>query len=298
MSKIASSKSVVSSSFPELVISDEKLKKLQNKLLEMLKDFDYVCKKHGLEYMICGGTLLGAVRHKGFIPWDDDVDVMMRREFYEKIPEAFSKEFKDKYRVCLEMSGVGDPSSSMKIYFNGTKYVELLAEKWDKPHAVFLDVFCIVDVPDSKFRRKIKGIKYDIASKCAALSVERKMISDTVRNKMKEDKKFKKYIKRRRRMGFIASFLPVKAWYSIAKRQLKYKNDKSKFQAIPSGIRYNREVLERGVFASTVTVEFEGLEFPAPVGWETYLKNLYGDFESVPAEDKRERHVAVELEVD
>lgn len=298
MSKIAPSKSVVSSSFPEFVISDEKLKKLQNKLLEMLKDFDFVCKKYGLEYMICGGTLLGAVRHRGFIPWDDDVDVMMHREYYEKVSEAFSKEFKDKYQVCCEMSNVRAPSSSMKIYFNGTKYVEVLSENWQKPHGIFLDVFCIVDVPDSKLRRKIKGLKYDIASKCAALSVERKMISSTVRRKMKEDKQFRKYIKKRRRLGFVASFLPVKAWYRIAKRQLKYKNANSKFQAIPSGIRYNREVLDRKIFASTVPIKFEDCEFPAPVGWKIYLKNLYGDYESIPTEDKRERHIALELETD
>ena len=74
----------------------ERLKKLQEFELEMLKDFDELCQENSIEYFVCGGTALGGVRHDGFIPWDDDIDIGMTREHYNKFLQVAAKEYKRK----------------------------------------------------------------------------------------------------------------------------------------------------------------------------------------------------------
>ena len=81
-----------SKSFKEYILSDETLKKVQGELFKILLDVKYVCEKYDIKYMLAGGTMLGAVRHKGFIPWDDDIDLFMFREEAEKLRRKKSTE--------------------------------------------------------------------------------------------------------------------------------------------------------------------------------------------------------------
>ena len=95
-----SSKKLYSTAFPEYFLDDDTLKKMQSELFKILLDVKYICEKYDIKYMLNGGTMLGAVRHKGFIPWDDDLDIMMKREEAEKLVARFREEFPDKSLVA------------------------------------------------------------------------------------------------------------------------------------------------------------------------------------------------------
>ena len=101
-----SSKQIYSTYFKEYEIDSEGIKALHDALLGMYIDIKSVCDKHGIKCMLSGGTLLGAIRHKGFIPWDDDIDIMMIREEYEKFVKVFPGEFADKYELVKQLSPV------------------------------------------------------------------------------------------------------------------------------------------------------------------------------------------------
>ncbi len=110
------SKDIFSDCFHELIIDDEKLRNMQLRLLDALSDVHNICEKYNLQYFLSGGTLLGAIRHKGFIPWDDDIDIMMPLTDYNKLGELVAQEFGDKYLVKYPRTDTLDPTPCLKIY--------------------------------------------------------------------------------------------------------------------------------------------------------------------------------------
>ena len=98
-------KDIYSKVFSEFVFSDEQIELLHNTLFDMLMDIKRVCDKHGITFLLSGGSMLGAVRHKGFIPWDDDLDIMMLRSEYVKFREAVLSEMTDKYDLVEPLDG-------------------------------------------------------------------------------------------------------------------------------------------------------------------------------------------------
>ena len=114
------SKNLYTRCFSEYKLSDEDLKKLQSELLEILVDIKTVCDKHQIDYMLCGGTMLGAIRHKGFIPWDDDVDIMMLRNEYNKFKAVFDEELSEKYVLAEPLSSPRYFSKMVKVFKKDT----------------------------------------------------------------------------------------------------------------------------------------------------------------------------------
>ena len=98
-------KDIYSKVFSEFVFSDEQIELLHNTLFDMLMDIKRVCEKHNITFLLSGGSMLGAVRHKGFIPWDDDLDIMMLRSEYVKFREAVLSEMTDKYDLVEPLDG-------------------------------------------------------------------------------------------------------------------------------------------------------------------------------------------------
>lgn len=289
------SKDIFSDCFHELIIDDEKLRNMQLRLLDALSDVHNICEKYNLQYFLSGGTLLGAIRHKGFIPWDDDIDIMMPLTDYNKLGELVAQEFGDKYLVKYPRTDTLDPTPCLKIYLKNTIYKEILSSEWNKPQMLFIDVFAIRSVSKYKFARRVKGKIFDIALHCAGLKAELKYPSTSLKVKSKTNKELKEYLNKRKILSYLANLIPMKLWFFIANFLLKKQYD-SNLTIIPEGIRYNRELLPACVYESSVDVEFEGKIFKAPVGWKTYLENLYGDYMQVPPINQRERHIAVHID--
>ena len=132
-------------------LHDDDLKKMQRILLMMLKDFDAIAKKYGIEYTLSGGSVIGALRHQGFIPWDDDIDINVTRENFEKIKKAFRSYRGNKYKLYLPEEDPGHGMSLPQIKLSDTVYKSFIElSKEDKDCGICLDIFVIENTFDNK----------------------------------------------------------------------------------------------------------------------------------------------------
>lgn len=138
---------------------DEKtLHRLQQIELEILRDFDELCTENGLSYFGCGGTAIGAVRHHGMIPWDDDIDVGLLRKDYEKFLRiARQKKWRRKYKVVNAATMENYPLMTTRWCRKGTKFKEDALKNIDGDLGIFLDIYCFDNIPDNEVLMKIHG---------------------------------------------------------------------------------------------------------------------------------------------
>lgn len=290
------SKQIYSRYFDDLKLTESQLEQLHKKELEILADFKLVCEKYNLHYMLSGGSVLGAIRHKGFIPWDDDIDLMMYRKDYDKLDEAFKETFGDKYIVKSNENDKKFVGKMKKIYLKNTKFVELEKENYPEENCLFVDVFAIDNIPEGKIARKIRGAIHDFAFLATGAIYCFRYPSATILKKAETEKDVRTFYNKKRLIGAVLSmFFGFRFYMYIEKKLANYKKE-SKLEGIPTGIRYNREVFGRGFFKEVTYVEFEGEKYPIPARYDEYLKNLYGDYMSIPPIEKREIHPVTEFE--
>ena len=241
--------------------------------------FDRICAENGLTYFLSGGTLLGAIRHKGFIPWDDDVDVMMPRADFMKLQEvALAYTTQDIHYASVFTDP--DYQRPWARFWDTRTILRSDSRFTDKTLHVFIDVFPIDGIPAGKLSTKrffAQMRAYDAACKMA----KRKFV----------------YMDERLRLLKLA----VYPWCArrggnhfcqkMHRLAMKYPFGKTRFAGVSMTIKYGaREKLPAEVFASAVQVDFCGRKFPAPVGYDAYLKALYRDYMKLPPESQRDEH--------
>lgn len=239
-------------------------------VFDILCDIDDFCKENNIRYYLAGGTCLGAVRDQGFIPWDDDADLILPREDYERFFKLFPQKYKDKYGAATlsidpnwkrEHGKVWDKRTIVKV--NNTDQDAI---------GVFVDLFAIDGLPDSRIKRKIffKKMKIYSALKYACI---KKYFLET------EHYKLLKSV-----VGFFVK--PLGARYfaeKMDKAARKYPFEDSELVAASTAVNYGeRETIEKVHMSKAAYKMFEGREFPVPVGYEVYLKNEYGDYMKIP----------------
>ena len=136
-------------------LGEEELRKLQAIELELLIEFDRICRKHHIRYTLTGGTLLGAVRHGGFIPWDDDADVSMLRAEYERFRKACEADLNERYYFQDMHNTKGYRWGYGKLRKKGTLFLRENQEHMPYEQGVFIDIFPRDGVPDGRISRKI-----------------------------------------------------------------------------------------------------------------------------------------------
>ena len=278
-------------------LSPEESAALKSCILGIFKAVTDLCSRHGLTYMLSGGSCLGAVRHKGFIPWDDDLDMMMPRSDYQTLLSLLDNgELGEDYSFSYPNGKMESPVSFLKVYKNDTVLVGLTDGKdCPYPQKVFLDVFPLDGVPSAAFARKIKGSIADALRFAANTVYDSRPWSEVQKQFYQSRPKMMRTIRRRRFLGKILSIIPHRKWVYWFDR---FVNDPSTsgYIGIPTGRkRYGGEVFPAKVYLPTVEGVFEGLTVQLPGGWDEYLRNLYKNYMELPPVEKRERHFIVTL---
>ncbi len=273
----------------EYEIEDAELKKLQDVELEMLADFHNICEETHIKYSLAFGTMLGAVRHQGFIPWDDDVDVMILRKDYDKLVDAVNKNYSKKY-VMLDKSTDKDYFLTFpKFVKKGTTLLEPTSEKC--PHrGIYIDVFIIDEMPKHchKIRNKIYRIGYGMAY-YASIGKRGSKFFDSIAI---ENVQFAKIWKTEKRFGNVAKLFTVKFWNSMAKFSTKGIKDKEKLVVSED----NLKALDKSMFANLALYDFDGLKLWGVANYDKYLTDIYGDYMQIPSKENQVRHAIIKLD--
>lgn len=274
-------------------ITDEELKELQQCYMGMLKDIIRVCEENDIVYMAAGGTALGSVRHKGFIPWDDDVDLIMPREDLNRFIDIFDDALGDGYELTSPNSKYELESMITAIYKKNTLKANLMTYRTPLPQGVHIDIFAIESVPRNPVVRRIKGI--------TAMGLQFIAVSTLLRHYRNEEKKAlfsqttagKINYALRMAVGAVFSFRSYKKWGNLFDRFVRGKQDTGLW-AVPTDVgHYFGHIMDKDVYYPPVKGPFEDIEINLPHNPDAYLKNQYGDYMVIPPEADREKHVAM-----
>lgn len=261
---------------------DEKtLHKLQQTELELLIEFDRVCRKNKIRYTLTGGTLLGAVRHGGFIPWDDDADVSMLRCEYEKFREVCRTELGEQYYFQDMELTEGYRWGYGKLRKKNTLFLRENQEHMPYEQGVFIDVFPRDSVPDGKWRRKWHKFQ------CFCV---RKILWSAVGQKA--DRRW--YM---RGWYCVLNKLVGKRVFRLYRHLLKKSSDNSTtlVRNLTFPVPNKADGYCREWYHESVELEFEGHRFQVNKEYKKWLEQEFGDYMQLPPMEKRKVHPVVAI---
>lgn len=273
--------------------SDNHLKIIQQHLSEMVIDVVRVCDEHEIPLFAVGGTLLGAIRYKGFIPWDDDLDFGLYRSDLPRLVAVLKES--EKYDIHVPTPNIsGNYVRFPKIYRKNTTYLQT-TEDVSFDQRLFLDIFTIENVPNNSLVKLWHGMRSEIYSMIGSyvffttegsfhLSKKRSIVRFIIRT-----------------IGKFFGFRSYSYWNGKAFEIFgKYQNKQTKEVTLPGGAKhYFGEILPRSVFGKGQSIPFERISIRAPEDMAGYLTNRYGsDYMTPPSESERVNHNIVFFEID
>lgn len=255
------------------------IREVQLMELEILKEVDRICKKNNIEYFLDGGTALGAVRHKGFIPWDDDIDIGMNRKNYEKFLKIVKKELKEEYFLQNIETEKECPYLYTKIRKNNTLYMSWACRNLKIHQGIYVDIFPYDYCSDNK--KIIK--KYKFFNKIFTYK--------TIPDRTKLPEKTLRWIVGsifRRLLYYILFLFPKQILLNRIQKivnNLKLEKGDYLISLTQESILFKKEEIEPLNY-----VEFEKIIFPIPNNIDKYLTKLYGNYMELPPLEKRKGH--------
>ena len=258
-----------------MILSETELKRLQSLEVDMFRVFIEICEKLNLRYYVLGGTLLGAVRHGGFIPWDDDIDVGMPREDYEVFlqkassllpPHLFLQNYRTDSEYCLNIT---------KIRNTNTTSIENESRQPNICHGVFLDIFPLDHYPGTA----LAELWYKVKRRVLKVRIGKAFVWDDKPNPFKELLK--------KPLDLI--WPDVKQ--AVEEREKLFRSfSYSGMIANFCGQWGEKEIVPAEWYAEACELEFEGLTVKAPKEYHKWLTQVYGDYMQLPPVEKRVTH--------
>ncbi len=262
---------------------------LQTKMLDVLKELIRVCDENGLTYFACGGTCIGALRHDGFIPWDDDLDVFMPRPDYEKLWELRDCFQKESFKLCRTTKEKNYHHRVQQLVDLNTTFINQRSVNEDIEHGVYIDILPIDACAPTKakrFSQRIQAMLFSVYNiQClpefhggrlfkTAVSIALKLVPS-------KNARFR-------------------IWSRCERKMTKYDWDKAT-QAIElaASVKVLRNPYPKEWFDGVIKHKFEDIELNLPVGVDNYLTQVFGDYMSLPPDSERHpRHNTVKIDLE
>lgn len=251
---------------------DIKRKKIWAIELDLLLKFDSVCKKYGLTYYLFWGSLLGAIRHNGFVPWDDDTDVVMPRKDYEKLL-TLGNEFTDQYFFQT-------PYTDKGYFYAHAKLRNTNTTAWDRPFAyqgtnfgVFLDILPLDNVKKEDYEQIFDR-------------VNKLILDNSTYMKLSNSEPAEKDVERIRNYDGRDPFERYEEIQTLSKKYIFENTEKVSVLACTT-YGAKRDCFNESDFKEPIFVDFEGLKFPVPANYKKILSIAYGDWKQMPPIEKR-----------
>lgn len=255
----------------------DSVRDVQEKILETMKYIDNLCRANGIEYYIMGGTALGAIRHGGFIPWDDDLDIFMTPSEYEKFKKAFENENSEKY-VLQEWKTTPKYLEYAKVRMNGTTFIEeQFKERTDMHHGIYVDIMILHKVPKSKLAQKITYY-------------ESKFVTLYGLSQRNWRPKTKGQVLVLKMLKILPCKLMAKMCYKrIYKFDSREKDFKYCYWITPA--KFKNGLFDKSFFSQPIDIPFEDTLLLGSAKIKEYLEYRYGDYMKLPSEEARKAAV-------
>ena len=257
------------------------LRAVQLTQLDMAKELKKICERHQIPYFLDCGSLLGAVRHQGFIPWDDDMDFGMMREDYERFLQLAEKELPPELFLQTIETDNGYGYAYAKIRMRDSLYLERVTQNSIENHGIFIDIYPYDALPDAVKDRKKLYRKLTALKMILKMKAKYEPWNDT------EHKNWKRWILYRPAYLLSLLFSKEALLNRYSKIACRY-NSCNTSQCFPQVAEtFGQWEMNRSIFTDMTELGFEDTIFPAPIGYKELLTVAYGDYMSLPPEDKR-----------
>lgn len=277
-------------------MTDEERLQLQAHLREMYVEIEKVCNNHGLVMMTAYGTVLGAVRHKGFIPWDDDLDLLMPRADYDRLINDYADELPSNYRIYSPNSKNGPIYRFAKVVDVNTRFLGPGSADTEKK-GVFVDIFPMENTPTNLMRVKIRRLIACGLMLIASCVDEASSKNDFYKRLMCCTNKGKVTYYLRLIIGKCFSFCSADKWYNLFDKFVQYRKETG-YWSVPSGEGGKWKYFQpfsKDLFVPVKRMSFDDIEVNVPNEPIKHCEIEYGDWQQIPPENERWQHFIKEI---
>lgn len=270
-----------------ITLNEQDLQIIKSAELRIANEINQICLRNNIKYSMIGGTLIGAVRHHGFIPWDDDIDLMMERNEYERFLNIAENELSEEFYIANyeHTPSIGEPFT--KIMMKNTVMKESFTGSSGAPAGIFVDIFPVDNAPKSKVLKTIQRYRN--------YSLRKKIL-------IKSNYYFGKTGVKKIIYDALGAFTFESKSDLVRKyrnNQIKYNQcDVAEYVSLCGAYDYNRETLPKEWLSEYTFLEFEGQKLMAFKDYDKILKHYFGDYTKLPPENQRIcRHAVAELDL-